>query len=53
MTETVDAARAETGRRRAPLGRDFGKLWTASAFSNLADGVGRVAVQGAAVEVAQ
>jgi MFS family permease len=26
------------------LGRDFGKLWTASAFSNLADGIGRVAV---------
>ncbi|HET8928684.1 MAG TPA: MFS transporter [Microbacterium sp.] len=30
--------------RRAPLGRDFGKLWTAAAFSNLADGVGRTAV---------
>ena len=29
---------------RVPLGRDFGKLWTAAAFSNLADGVGRVAV---------
>ena len=26
------------------LGADFGKLWTAAAFSNLADGVGRVAV---------
>ena len=31
-------------RRRAPLGRDFGRLWTAAAFSNLADGVGRTAV---------
>ena len=30
--------------RRAPLGADFGKLWTAAAFSNLADGVGRTAV---------
>jgi MFS family permease len=31
-------------RREAPLGRDFGKLWTAAAFSNLADGLGRTAV---------
>jgi MFS family permease len=31
------------GARRG-LGRDFGKLWTAAAFSNLADGVGRTAV---------
>lgn len=31
-------------RRQLPLGRDFGKLWTAAAFSNLADGVGRTAV---------
>lgn len=30
--------------RRQDLGRDFGKLWTAAAFSNLADGVGRTAV---------
>ncbi|WP_375384179.1 MFS transporter [uncultured Microbacterium sp.] len=30
--------------RRPPLGRDFGKLWTAAAFSNLADGLGRTAV---------
>lgn len=26
------------------LGRDFGRLWTAAAFSNLADGLGRMAV---------
>lgn len=38
MTETT-----ATGSRPA-LGRNFGKLWTAAAFSNLADGVGRVAV---------
>lgn len=31
-------------RHQLPLGRDFGKLWTAAAFSNLADGVGRTAV---------
>ena len=31
-------------RRQVPLGTDFGKLWTAAAFSNLADGVGRTAV---------
>lgn len=30
--------------RRPRLGRDFGKLWTAAAFSNLADGIGRTAV---------
>jgi MFS family permease len=30
--------------RRDPLGRDFGRLWTASVFSNLADGIGRTAV---------
>jgi len=29
---------------RPRLGRDFGKLWTAAAFSNLADGIGRTAV---------
>jgi MFS family permease len=34
----------QDGSRRAPLGRDFGKLWTAAAFSNLADGLGRTAV---------
>lgn len=31
-------------RGKPPLGRDFGKLWAASAFSNLADGIGRMAV---------
>lgn len=30
--------------RRLPLGGDFRKLWTAAAFSNLADGLGRTAV---------
>ncbi|MFE5408782.1 MFS transporter [Microbacterium sp. NPDC056569] len=48
MSESVDTAE-RTGSpaeraRRVPLGRDFGKLWTAAAFSNLADGLGRVAV---------
>lgn len=37
------AADTATGPRQ-PLGRDFGKLWTAAAFSNLADGLGRTAV---------
>ncbi len=32
-----------SGPRRG-LGRDFGKLWTAAVFSNLADGLGRTAV---------
>lgn len=48
MSESVDTAQragSPVGRaRRVPLGRDFGKLWTAAAFSNLADGLGRVAV---------
>jgi MFS family permease len=48
MSDSVDTAErtgSSAGRaRRVPLGRDFGKLWTAAAFSNLADGVGRVAV---------
>ncbi|MFK4836658.1 MFS transporter [Microbacterium sp. ZW T2_14] len=44
-TDTVAEAGSSAGRPgRVPLGRDFGKLWTAAAFSNLADGVGRVAV---------
>src|SRR6478735_11995441 len=46
MTDTVETAEASAAGRgsRAPLGRDFGKLWTAAAFSNLADGLGRTAV---------
>ena len=48
MSDKLDTAEhpaSSAGRaRRVPLGRDFGKLWTAAAFSNLADGVGRVAV---------
>lgn len=47
MTDTVDAVEAKEGdgrKSRPPLGTAFGKLWTAAAFSNLADGVGRVAV---------
>ncbi|WP_341999166.1 MFS transporter [Microbacterium sp. LWH7-1.2] len=48
MSESVDTAErtgSPAGREgRVPLGRDFGKLWTAAAFSNLADGLGRVAV---------
>ncbi len=48
MSESVDTTErtgSPAGRaRRVPLGRDFGKLWTAAAFSNLADGLGRVAV---------
>ncbi|MFD4957410.1 MFS transporter [Microbacterium sp. NPDC058389] len=48
MSDAVDTA-SETESsaeraRRVPLGRDFGKLWTAAAFSNLADGIGRTAV---------
>jgi MFS family permease len=41
MTSTRTRRRPTTA---APLGRDFGKLWSAAAFSNLADGVGRTAV---------
>ena len=48
MSESIDtverAGAPAGGTRRVPLGRDFGKLWTAAAFSNLADGVGRIAV---------
>jgi MFS family permease len=43
MTHTVAAA-ARTDQRHRPLGRDFERLWTAAAFSNLADGLGRTAV---------
>lgn len=37
-------AASPSNRSPASLGRDFGKLWTAAAFSNLADGVGRTAI---------
>jgi MFS family permease len=52
-TDAADDAAGVTGRTtgtavaragKGPLGRDFGKLWTAAAFSNLADGLGRTAV---------
>ncbi len=43
MNTLIDASPSALGRR-TPLGRDFGKLWTAAAFSNLADGLGRTAV---------
>ncbi|SFS05869.1 Major Facilitator Superfamily protein [Microbacterium sp. cf046] len=47
-TDAADGAepsKTAAGRaRRVPLGRDFGRLWTAAAFSNLADGLGRTAV---------
>lgn len=43
--DVVESSASRAGRKtRTPLGRDFGKLWTAAAFSNLADGVGRVSV---------
>lgn len=48
---TSAAPRARTARR--PLGRDFGKLWTAAAFSNLADGLGRTAVPLVAISLTQ
>ncbi|MBN9169672.1 MAG: MFS transporter [Microbacterium sp.] len=38
------AAPAAPAPRPKGLGRDFGKLWTAAAFSGLADGIGRTAV---------
>lgn len=40
MTAQPATATSDSSR----LGRDFGKLWTAAAFSNLADGLGRTAV---------
>ncbi|HYJ48544.1 MAG TPA: MFS transporter [Microbacterium sp.] len=46
-SETVGGTASGTsadGAQKTPLGRDFGKLWTAAAFSNLADGLGRTAV---------
>lgn len=44
MTDVVDTAAPTAAAAKVRLGRDFGKLWTAAAFSNLADGIGRVAV---------
>lgn len=45
MTAT-DAPTSAAGEKpvQLPLGRDFRSLWTAAAFSNLADGLGRTAV---------
>ena len=42
--DTEPAATLPRTTRRPRLGRDFSKLWAASAFSNLADGIGRTAV---------
>ncbi|MCC2032283.1 MFS transporter [Microbacterium allomyrinae] len=42
--DVTDAIDARAARKKTPLGRDFAKLWTAAAFSNLADGLGRTAV---------
>jgi MFS family permease len=44
MTGTVASGAVRDDTVRSPLGRDFRKLWTAAAFSNLADGIGRTAV---------
>ena len=45
MSATTEPVPASSRRlRRAPLGSAFGNLWTAAAFSNLADGIGRTAV---------
>ncbi len=46
MTATDAPAPAPAGAKpvQLPLGRDFRSLWTAAAFSNLADGIGRTAV---------
>lgn len=41
---TVSRIRPPESGRPRPLGRDFSRLWTAAAFSNLADGLGRTAV---------
>ena len=43
-TDAAAASAPQIRQGRPPLGRDFGKLWTAAAFSNLADGLGRTAV---------
>lgn len=45
IDDSAETGVPTTGRGGgARLGRDFGKLWTAAAFSNLADGIGRTAV---------
>lgn len=44
VAEAADSAAAEGGPVQRPLGSGFRKLWTAAAFSNLADGLGRTAV---------
>lgn len=44
MSTPAGASQKTARAARPPLGRDFGKLWTAAAFSNLADGLGRTAV---------
>jgi MFS family permease len=49
MSATVDSVDRTDDPADQPwvkdrLGRDFGRLWTAAAFSNLADGLGRMAV---------
>lgn len=49
---TLDTAGVAPPARR-PLGRDFAGLWTAAAFSNLADGIGRTAVPLVAVTLTQ
>ncbi len=41
---TDTPAQALGSGRPRPLGRDFTRLWSAAAFSNLADGLGRTAV---------
>ncbi|GAA1965721.1 MFS transporter [Microbacterium deminutum] len=42
--DAVEPQPAAERSGKDPLGRDFGKLWTAAMFSNLADGLGRTAV---------
>ncbi|SDB93367.1 Transmembrane secretion effector [Sanguibacter gelidistatuariae] len=44
MNAVSEAVGVSKRLKRPPLGRDFGRLWTAAAFSNLADGLGRTAV---------
>lgn len=44
MITAPEVVRVSKRTTPPPLGRDFGRLWTAAAFSNLADGMGRTAV---------